>query len=293
MYLEKNDIEYPFSGQAYTNIGKEDNLLYDFYNLRIMFNGIFKAKDTNGVDSVAARLGVCNNGSSEIWLCYSFLLNDSEDFLDGHVIIEPTTEIEIEIIIEDYDISFSNNHRVRFHFILEDGLGRLIGRCNSICIDYNIFSGTFSYKILKKNSKVNRIGRRALDIRINKITYRREKKYPWLDEDMIYACVPIIIVNCSAKKKAFIINCLEFFIDDVLKIEGINDLTDVLTIPSWGARELIMIMRTYNYLRDDEGVYLDFTDIATRKRYSSEYTLDVENQMFIIKYSVIYIHDEF
>lgn len=291
MYLNDENLEYAFSGKDFTNIGEEDSSLFDFYNLSIFFKGICKSEDETGATSLVIKLDVSCMRSTEIWLCYSLLLNNAENFFDGFLQIKPMQEQEIEIWIEDYDVAYSDNRSARLHFILEDGRRRILGRCNSICVDYNIFSGRYQYQKIDKSNKRERGDSREIDIRVNKMARRQFFSSDW-SYAYYYNTLPIVITNCTDRNRAFLIDRLEFDQKIPQKVIGINALTDAISIEEWGSRELNIVFPD-DYFPDGAQLYFYFTDIATNNRYISAYTYNSVSQICNINYSFIFIHDTF
>ncbi len=293
MRLSDEGAEYAFSGTEFTNIGTEDNSLFDFCHLAIFFKGIYKSEDECGVNSIVIRLEVLNKRTTAMWLCSSLLLNNAEDFQDDYLQIEPEKEQEIDIWVESIDIAYSNNRRARLHLILEDGRRRLLGRCNSICVDYNIFSGKYQYKIIEQNCRGQRRENREIDLRVNKMNLR--DFYPkYKDYYYTYKTIPIIITNCTNRNRAFLIERIEFDSEVPEHIIGINALTDAISIGARESYELSIVLPISDDYEPDEGfLFFDFIDIATNNRYINAYTYDYESKMCIIDYSFVFFHDSF
>lgn len=292
MNLYDEKAEYAFSGTEFTNIGKNHNPLFDYSKLTINFKGLFKTEDESGITCYVIRLVVLNMRSTEAWLCYSFLLNDDDEYYDDFQRIEPNKEQTIDISIECHSASYSDNRRARLHFVIEDGRRRILGRCDSVCVDYNIFSGRYQYQKICKFSKGKRREYRELDIRVNKMTERR-----FISNDWSYAyiknTIPIVITNCTDRRRAFTIETIEFDDKPPDDIIGINDLTDAITIGRWDSCELNIVVPQYYYFSLDPKLYFVFTDLATNNRYMNAYTFNEDSKMCLIDYSVVFIHDGF
>ena len=292
MYLDDEAIEFAFSGTDFTNIGEDDNALFDFSNLTIIFRGIYKSEDVNGANSIVIRLDVSNRRRTEIWLCYSLLLNNAENYIDNYYLIQPEQKQEIDIWVEDYDVAYSHNRRARAHFVLEDGRRRILGRCNSICIDYNIFSGRYRYKKFDNFSKGQRRHYRELEIHINQLASRPFFSSNWSDM-YIYKTIPVIITNCTDRHRSFKIETLEFDGKSPEEIIGLNSLADVISISEWGSYEFSIVISSNDYMLGEAKLYFNFTDIATNNRYINEYTYNEESQICKIDHSFVFIHDRY
>ncbi len=146
MHLEDNSLEYAFSGDCFTNVGEKDCCIFDFSNLKIKADGVHKTEDSCGAESIVLRLNISSKRTTDMWICYSMLLEDSENFVDDYVQIEPYDDEYgyddqyIDIPIDNCEIAYSNNRRAMIHFVIEDGRRRILGRCDSLCVDYNMFS---------------------------------------------------------------------------------------------------------------------------------------------------------
>lgn len=292
MYLDDEALEFAFPGTGFTNIGEDDNTLFDFSNLTIIFRGIYKSEDVIGAKSIVIRLEVSNRRRKEIWLCYSLLLNNAENYIDDYYLIQPEQKQEIDIWVEDYDVAHTHNHRARAHFVLEDGRRRILGRCNSICVDYNIFSGRYQYKKFENFSKGQRRRYRELEIHINKMAYR--PFYSSNRSDMyLYQTIPVIITNCTDRHRSFKIETLEFNGKSPEEIIGLSSLSDVISISEWGSCEFNIVISSNDYWLDGAKLYFNFTDIATNNRYINEYTYSEESQICKIDHSFVFIHGRY
>ncbi|WP_022757540.1 hypothetical protein [Butyrivibrio fibrisolvens] len=209
MKLYDENQEFAFLGTDFTNIGEDNNSLFDTTRLKILFTGISKSRDSNGENGIVLKLNVYNRRATDTWLCYSYLYNNDDDFTDDFIHLEPNEEQELSIYLEDYDIAYTNNHYVRIHFILEDGRRRILGRCNSLCVEYNNFSGRYQYKIIDKFSRSQCRELRELDIKVNKMDERRFFSSDW-SYMYFHNTIPIIVSNHTDRQRAFIINLLEF-----------------------------------------------------------------------------------
>ena len=242
MRLYDENAEYAFSGKFFTNIGEDDSLLYEFSNLTTEFKGVSIEEDSYGI-SIVIVLAISNGRSTDMWLCYSLLCNDSEEFIDDYLLLEPNQEQEIALRIETFDIAYTISHRAQIHILLEDGR-RILGRCNSICVDYNIFSGGFRYKKLTNFSKGHRKEGRELDIRVNKMIPRE-----FYSSKYVYTLntIPIVITNCTNRRRAFVFERIEFNERIPEGVIGLNSLSDAIIIDEFETHELYIVLPLYDF----------------------------------------------
>ncbi len=105
--------------------------------------------------------------------------------------------------------------------------------------------------------------------------------------------IPIIITNCTDRKRAFQIECLEFGGETPERIIGINDLTDVFSIDAWESHDLDIIVQPDDYFSDLTELYFVFKEIATGNRYVNAYKYSEDSEICKIDYSFVFIHDSF
>ncbi|MBO6214736.1 MAG: hypothetical protein J6N76_04280, partial [Lachnospiraceae bacterium] len=198
------------------------------------------------------------------------------------------------IIIEDYDIAYTDNRKVQIHFVLEDGRRRILGRCNSISAEYNIFSGRYRYKKHDTFSKGKRRDYRELDIKVNKLSQRQFFAMDW-SYMYIHKTIPLVVTNSTDRSRAFEIRSLEFDgkTPDDEDLIGINSLEDVISLEPWASFEINMILPFDDYIPDGTMLIFDFIDIATNSRYLNVYTYDSEIQKCKIDYSFVFLHEDF
>ena len=291
MQLRDDSLEFIFSGTDFINIGREDNILFDFYNLTIVFKGVCRLVNMYGNTEIFIKLSISNMRNTVLWICYSLLLNDAENFSDDVIEILPKKEMEIEIPLENYEIAFENNHRASIHLVLEDQRRRILGRCHSICVDYNVISGRYRYQIFNKFSKGNR-SYRELDIQVNKMTSRR-----YFSDDWSYSCVyntiPIVITNCTDRNRSFVIERLEFDGGPIDKIIGINDMSDAIFIDGWESHKIEIVINKENFVYDGAELLFVFRDLATNNRYYNLYSFNSTSRICKISHSYVFIHDVF
>ena len=294
LLLEDDNREFAYSKRDFINVGDDNGVLFESNDFSLKIRDVGKSDIDYESSGLVIKCEVLGERKDDIILCYSSLLNVDEKYTDDFIVIEKW-DYEIEIFVDSCEYAYSDNRSACFHFALENGKGGIWARCNSLRIDYNVFSGKYQYQIIKRENVYGgkRTQKNEIELRVNSVGERTH----WEREErqfFLYNTIPIEIINMTDRDIAIEIDFLDVDEVELQKNDfiGICDLSDVIFLKGFSAFEFLIVMEM-DYMPDHNShLDISFIEIATCRRFVYEFQSDCDNG-FELEACYIYFHEDF